>query len=228
MAYLPHIHIITADENMFKRDKYNKYNLMYFEFGQQVWIFTTSIEQISINLHGIFSIAGCKGYPELLFQGDQSLPDFFPDFKDTWLKSQRYDEQNVIPADELSVRNAISFFSYYDILRKTPGIFRLSYPHQFTLIDLIALLIQYLLMYALGVNTTAFGHRRLLKVPLGTLLPYFKEDSNHAYVIVPGFYKTVKGENSDEQTFVQRTGSDVMQLIEDIIALFNKVHGKVC
>lgn len=216
----------TADENMFKRDKYNKYNLMYFELAQQVWIFTASIEHININLNGIFSIAGCKGYPELLLQGDQSFPDFFPDFQDTLLNAQRYNEQNVIPADELSVRNAISFFAFYDILRKTPGIFRLSYPHQFTLIDLIALLIQYLLLYALGVNTSAVTHRRVLKVPLGTLLPYFKEDSNHAYVIVPGFYRTVRRDNGDEETFVQRTGSDVMQLIEDIIALFNKYMAK--
>jgi hypothetical protein len=166
-----------------------------------------------------------QGIPRTLFQGDQSLLTF-PDFKDTWLNSQRYNEQNLIPADELSVRNAISFFFFYDILRKTPGIFRLSYPHQFTLIDLVALLIQYLLTYALGVNTTAFSERRFIKVPLGTLLPYFKEDSNHAYVIIPGFYQGKRDENIAEETYVQRTGSDVMQLIEDIIALFNKYMAK--
>ena len=213
----------TADDNQFKRDKYN---LMYFEPGQQVWLFSTSFEAYNISINGIFNIAGCKGYPELAFQGDQSFPDFFPDFKDTWLKSQRYNEQNLIPVDELAVRNAISFFGFYEILGKTPGTFRLSYPHQFTLIDLFALLFEYLIMYAYGINSSAFNDRRFIKIPLGTLLPYFKEDSKHAYVIVPGFYKTERSENSDEEVFVQRTGSNVMQLLEDIVALFNKYMAK--
>ncbi|MDN3511813.1 MAG: neuraminidase-like domain-containing protein [Candidatus Jettenia sp.] len=213
----------TSDENLFKRDKYN---LLYFELGQQVWLFSTSFEAEYINLNGIFTIAGCKGYPELSFQGDQSFPDFFPDFKDTWLKSQRYNEQNLIPADDLSVRNAISFFSFYEILGKTPGTFRLSYPHQFTLIDLVALLFEYLLMQAYGINSAAFSERRFIKIPLGTLLPYFKEDSKHAYAIVPGFYKAKRDENSDGEVYVQRTGSDVMQLIEDIISLFKKYMAK--
>lgn len=212
----------TSDDNQFKKDKYN---LIYFELGQQVWIFSTVREEY-INLHGIFNITGCKGYPELAFQGSQYLPDFFPDFKDTRLSLQRYNEQNLIPADELAVRNAISFFYFYDILRKTPGIFRLSYPHQFTLIDMVALLFQYLLTYAYGINKTAYSERRFIKIPLGTLLPYFKEDSNHAYVIVPGFYRSKRDGNSDEGSYVQRTGSDVMQLIEDIIALFKKYMAK--
>ena len=90
----------TFDENLLRRDIYN---LMYFEPGQQIWLFSTTIEELNINLKGIFNIAGCKGYPELAFQGEQYLPDFFPDFKDTWLKSQRYNEQDKMPGDELTV-----------------------------------------------------------------------------------------------------------------------------
>ncbi len=212
----------TPDESLFRRDIYN---LMYFEAGQQVWLFTTSKEE-AINLKGIFNIAGCKGYPELAFQGDQYLPDFFPDFKDTWLKSQRYNEQNLIPADELAARNAISFFGFYEILGKTPGTFRLSYPHQFTLIDMAALLFEYLVMHAYGINSSGYDHRRFVKIPLGTLLPYFKEDSKHAYVIVPGFYNTKEDPNHPEGVFVQRTGSDSMQLLEDIVALIKKYMAK--
>jgi hypothetical protein len=213
----------TADDAYFKRDVYN---LMYMEQGEQVWLFTTGKEDAYIIVNGIFNIAGCKGYPELAFQGNQSVTDFFPDFKDTWLKSQRYNEQNLIPADELSVRNALSFFTHYDILRKTPGTFRLSYPHQFTWIDLVALLFEYLLLKAFGINSAVFDRRGYLKIPLGTLLPYFMEDSKHAYAIVPGFYRTVRRDNGGEQTFVQRTGSDVMQLIEDIAALITKYVAK--
>ena len=212
----------TTDENWFRKDIYT---MIYFEPGQQVWFFTTTKEDYYISIRGIFNITGCKGYPELAFQGDQSFPDFFPDFKDTWLKSQHYIEQNIIPGDDLAVRNAISFFGFYEILIKTPGIFRLSYPHQFTLIDLFALLFEYLIMYSYGINSTVFKDRSFIKIPLGTLLPYFKEDSKHAYVIIPGFYSR-NDESKPEKGYVQRTGSDTMQLLEDIVALLQKYMAK--
>jgi hypothetical protein len=215
----------TSNDNNFQRDIYN---LMYVEYAEQVWLFIAPPDSLKgreyIYIAGIFNLAGCKGYPELAFQGQQPFPDFFPDFKDTWLKAQRYLEQGMIPADELAVRNVISFFSYYDILRKTPGTFRLSYPHQLTLIDLVAMLFEYLLLLALGGGQSiAFEGRTNFKIPLGTLLPYFEEDSEHAYAIVPGFYKA--GEEGSA-TFVQRTASDLMQLLEDIVALFNKYLAK--
>ncbi len=214
----------TDDDNAFRRDAYN---LMYLEAGQQVWLFTAYLDgsEAYPSVAGIFNIAGCKGYPELAFQGHQSIPDFFPDFKDTWLKSQRYFEINKIPADELAVRNAISFFGFFEVLKKTPGTFRISYPHQFTLIDLFALLWQLVLSRALAGSFDLV--KRNLKMPLGTLLPYFKEDSEHAYAVVPGFYRTVVGDDGVEQTVVQRTGSDAMKLLEDIVALFHKYLAKL-
>jgi hypothetical protein len=201
----------TADD--LPRDTYN---LIYFEFGQQVWIFSNSSQEYYAynQLNGIFNITGCKGYPELLFQGNMSFADFLPDFKDTILKAQRYHELNLSP-DDLSVKNGISFFNYYEILSKTPGNFRITYPHQITKIDYVAFLFQLLLLFLLGGK----GRDRSLKIPLGTLLPYFKEDSNHAYVIIPGFYNVEKSENG-EPVYVKRTGSDVLKLIEDIEALY--------
>lgn len=217
----------TTDDNILRRDKYN---LMYFEYSEQVWLFSTDVYRGEFEYHqinGVFNIAGCKGYPELVFQGNQYFPDFLPDFRDTWLKSQRYNELGIIPPDDLAVRNGISFFSFYEILGKTPGTFRLSYPHQLTMIDLLALLFQYLLMYVYGSSKAYLSHyERFLKIPLGTLLPYFMEDSNHAYAIIPGFYKVEKDEHSGNEVYVKRTGSDVMQLIEDIIALFKKYMAK--
>lgn len=213
----------TDDDSYFDRDAYN---LMYMEYAEQVWLFTTAPEdderRLPVNLAGIFNIAGCKGYPELAFQGSMRLPDFFPDFRDTWLRSQRYFEQGMDASDDLAERNAISFFSYFEILQATPGTFRLSSPLQVTIIDLVALLYEYILSIALGGKAVSFEGRSTIKIPLGTLLPYFMEDSQHAYAIVPGFYKTVAGDNGGDPTVVQRTASDVMQLIEDIIALFNK------
>ena len=194
-------------------------------------------------LCGVFNIAGCKGYPELFYPGslfknietEILLPDFLPDFKDTSLIDERYLEQNQIqPSDDLSVRNGISIFNFskdYElILNQTPGNFRISYPHQFTIIDLIALIFE--LLISLINNSKLYvarkQERRQFKIPFGTLLPYFMEDSNHAYVIIPGFYKaefsggefpTLTGLNDAEK----RTASNVFQLIEDITNWVKKI-----
>jgi len=219
-----------TDDYIPKRDKYN---LMYFGLGQQVWLFSSRFShgQELHQINGIFNITGCKGYPELAFQGSKYFPDFLPDFRDTWLKSQRYNEWDKIPPDDLSVRNGIYFFDFYEILGKTPGTFRLTYPHQFTAIDIIALLYQYIMMFVFGnyyksVGMVEYNPFRSLKFPLGTLLPYFKEDSNHAYVIIPGFYGRKKDQEKGNMAVVSRTGSNVMQLIEDIVALLKKYMAK--
>ncbi len=185
-------------------------------------------------LCGIFNIAGCKGYPELLFtENDKIIPDFLPDFKGTSLINQRYLEQNKIDFDELAVRNGISIFlsgmDYELILNKTPGKFRISYPHQFTNIDLVSGILQ-LINNAInnsGCRISTEQERSEFKIPIGTLIPYFKEDSNHAYVIIPGFYKNISGgvEFSTNYTLndsEKLTASDVLKVLEDIIKLFNK------
>lgn len=202
------------------------YNLMYFELAQQVWFFTNYSSGNSYygynEVDGIFNLNGCKGYPELLFQGNMSFADFLPDFKDTVFKSQRYFEANQIAGDDLSVRNAMSFLTFYEILHTTPGNFRLTYPMQITSIDLVALIFEYLLMLLL--SSYLKDQRGRFKIPMGTMLPYFDEDSNHAYVIVPGFYQ----KQTDEAGVVtltdteKRTASDVFQLFDDIVNLVGK------
>ncbi len=208
----------TTDVTSLDKDKYN---MLYFESFEQVWFFTTW-ESDTYEYHeynGIFNLTGCKGYPELVFQGNASFPDFYPDFKDTLLKSQRYNERNYIPGDELAVRNGLSLFQFYTLLNKTPGNFRLTYPHQFTYIDLVVLMFEYLMLLFYKGNS---DRKSGLKIPLGTLLPYFKENSKQGYVIIPGFYGMDKDPDTGDPIEVKRTGSNVMQLIEDIIALFNK------
>lgn len=179
----------------------------------------------SQTLNGVFNVAGCKGYPELLFQGKTPIPDFLPGFLDTNLVSQRYKEINPHPKDELSVKNGVRFFEFIELLKNTPGIFRISYPHQFTVIDGVSLLVQlfFQLLYNDNANSNLKLHGRdkknMLKIPMGTLLPYFMEDSSHAYVLIPGLYEKEKGEP-------KRTASDIMKLIEDIIALLKKYYAK--
>lgn len=214
----------------------DSFNLMYIEWADEIILLKT-LGQDSTELCGIFDIAGCKGYPELLAEGDSYFPDVFPDFKDTTLTLQRYLESNLDATDDLAARTALSPFNFYEILNQTPGTFRITYPHQMTLIDWVALLFEYLLVHS---QSSAYSEAaefvRRLKIPMGTLLPYFMEDSNHAYVITPGFYpREARLENNagdiatenPANAVVKRTASDVLQLIEDIIALFEKYLAKL-
>lgn len=221
----PSIHV--PDTQLPKKDKFN---LRYLQATDQVFIFSSEADDgDSYQKNGVFDITGCKGYPELVFEGNEYFPDFFPDFKRTELKSQRYNEVTKIQPDKLSVKNGKSPFAYYEILDKTPGKFRLSYPHQFTSIDLIALIYQIfcLIIFSGKVNDKRFH----FKIPLGTLLPYFDEDSYHAYVIIPGFYKKVNIDGDLMRTFIlndteKRTASDVFQLLEDINNWFKKISSQ--
>lgn len=205
-------------------DKFDQdgYNLLYFEFSQQIMVFHTYAENVHEwhYMDGIFDIAGCKGYPELSTTQPNNFPDFFPDFKDTLLGSGRYVEQGKDADNSFSVRNAFLFFNFFELLNQTPGTFRLSYPHQFTWVDMLAMLYQIIMKKVLANFTDAGG--RGIKVPLGTLLPYFFEDSKHNYVIVPGFYGHDKDPETGQPIVIRRTYTDVLKLLEAVIALYNK------
>ena len=215
----------------------DNFKFFYNEYSQQIIVYNT-IEYREI-LAGAFNLTGCKGYPELAPAGPFTL-DFIPKFLDTDLMNQRYLEVNNKENDlaVLSVHAVLASKQVDEILYQTPGIFRLTYPHQLTIIDVFAFYMQFFMKYA---NTTIEAATtqailRYLRIPLGTLLPYFMEDSNHAYVIIPGFYekgsKAVRpdretegninisvSQEQEEYKSIKRTGSDVLQLIEDIYAL---------
>ncbi|ACE06710.1 hypothetical protein Aasi_1417 [Candidatus Amoebophilus asiaticus 5a2] len=219
--------IATANEEdlNLKRDKYH---LLYLQQFDQILIFS-NLEKIEdyYQRNGVFNLTGCKGYPELLVQEKLGhFPDFYPDFKGMELKAQRYNEIPFRATDDLVVKNVISIFQNlersYEILEKTPNKFRITYPHQLTNIDLLVLALRTLLS-SLFRKTRSSIEAPLFridqfKMPLGTLLPYFKEDSNHAYVIIPGFYKKLQ---KDQQGYsltdaVKGTASDIFPLINDI------------
>lgn len=204
-------------------------NLIYFEGADQILLFRSTGNQKGNDYQeiiGIFDIAGCKGYPEPVWEGNTGFPDFFPDFKETRLHSQRYNELVRFNPNDLSVRTGLSIFWFYEILNQTPGNYRITYPHQFTIIDTIAFIYQ-LFMLAIYSSFGKFDRRFKFKIPLGTLLPYFDEDSDHAYVIIPGFYKRISRDNPDVSYPLndseKRTASDVFQLIDDITNWVKKI-----
>ncbi|WP_409025070.1 neuraminidase-like domain-containing protein [Flavobacterium sp.] len=236
----------TTDENELRSDIYY---LTYFTFPEIKSLAIDSVicvfkqapnnSEAPQTINGIFKIAGCKGYPELIFEESigANFPDFLPDFNDTKFIKQRYIEQNEVAGEDLSVKNGVTFFdssNYTQLLANTPGRFRISYPHQFTKIDLVSLVFQLLsnLTNTAQTNTSYYGRdkRNKFKIPMGTLLPYFKEDSKHAYVIIPGYYK--KGDirdglvGNDFTDIEKKTASDVLKLIDDIVNFFNKMKLK--
>ncbi len=217
----------TDDETLLSRENFN---LIYLQLTDQVMVFSSTWDNIDYHTkRGVFDIAGCKGYPELVFEGDEYFPDFLPDFKEAELTSQRYKELTDYDPDDLSVKNGMSPFNYYEILNTTPGQFRISYPHQFTSIDLIVLIFQFIqLILQSGKGNVK---ERNFKIPLGTMLPYFEEDSDHAYVIIPGFYKKVTESSEFRETYTlddsdKRTASDVFQLMDDISNWFKSISAE--
>ncbi len=201
----------------------NRYNMMYLEPTQQIMFFKSNIDNNKEyhEKNGIFNLTGCKGYPELVFQGVEPFPDFYPDFNDTWLRSQRYYEWNSVPGDDFSVRNGISIFGFYELLKKTPGNFRVTYPLQITYIDLLFMIYQYFIFLLLK---GGFSDYIQYKFAFGSMLPYFKENSYQSYVIVPGFYGLKETET--ELVPVKKTASNILQLIEDVVALIVKYLAK--
>lgn len=211
--------ILTPDNYTNKSDiqDRDRFNLMYLEQTDQIRVFTTNADNRTENhqLNGIFDIAGCKGYPELalLLPVNKNLPDFLPDFEETLLTGIRYKDWSSKPNNNLVTRNGVSFYAFYQILAATPDRYKLTYPHQMTLIDMVSMLVQYFLSYFHGGKP---------KVTLGTLLPYFKEDSKQAYIVIPGLYSVQNKPGTKDEVLVQRTASNVVQLIEDIVALIRK------
>jgi 5-hydroxyisourate hydrolase-like protein (transthyretin family) len=211
---------------------YNQWFDQIIVFNEQTtWVqsdeFNGYYQNVSV-ISGAFDIAGCKGYPELASPKPFTL-DFVPKFRDTSLNEQRYKEMDLISGNDLSAVNVHSLLSglnSIEILNQTPGTFRLTYPHQFTSIDLIALIFQF---FQLILQSNKNKDKRpQIKFPLGTLLPYFKEDSNHAYVIIPGFYKKVMDNGEFVETYSlndseKRTASTVFQLMDDITNWFKKI-----
>ncbi|MGH7800541.1 MAG: neuraminidase-like domain-containing protein [Thermodesulfobacteriota bacterium] len=214
------------------------FKFFYNQFADQIvvfnlvnelqWVLVVEFQEQQLvpteKLAGAFDIAGCKGYPELAPAKPFTL-NFIPRFRDTNLLLQRFKELGADATDDLSVLNVHAYLtgkSIDGILQLTPGTFRITYPHQFTNLDLLVLLFEFLMMKAYGLS----GREKGFLWPLGTLLPYFMEDSNHAYVIIPGFYDRKREGVTEEIVEIKRTASDALKLIEDIIALFNEYLAK--
>ncbi len=194
----------------------SRLNLIYSELSDQIFVFVTTEDgdEPAHQTRGIFNVAGCKGYPEVASNVSFWMPDFYPDYKDTRLRKQRYLEAGWDKDDTLAIRNVLTPWSFVPRLTRTPGTFRVTHPHQFTGLDLVYTLLQLWWLQSQGVTSVAYS--RHVKLPLGTWLPYFLENSTSAYVVVPGLY------SADPMDATRRTASDFLQFLRDLLALVRK------
>lgn len=165
---------------------------------------------------GMFNLTGCKGYPEVAYWGNKSMPDldFIPDFLDTDFLQMQYREEDGRQTNTFAARSIFSPFNYQEILHNTPGTFRITYPHEFSLIDWIYIALEILSRqnnYSTKVN---YGNQRGIVMPMASFMPFFYADGEREYVIIPGFF--------DERGVNERTFSDIYKFLTDLIALVKK------
>ena len=175
---------------------------------------------------GAFALTGCKGYPEPVQVGSSfSGFQFLPQFKDTAFKNMRYREMDQIPLNDLAVLSIFDLSQFQTILQETPGIFKITYPLQMSLIDYLLLLLQIIFVQQQSYKALAYERKQGFYIPLGTFMPHFFEDGNRGYVIVPGSYQTSQ-QDEGEQT-IQKTFSDILEFWEDLIDLIQKYWQKL-
>ncbi|MFE2998005.1 neuraminidase-like domain-containing protein [Nocardia sp. NPDC059246] len=197
---------------------------------------------------GSFALTGCKGVPEVQQSGSMS-GWLYPLFVPTLLEAGRFDEAGALGSKLAIV--ALPGQKPQTIFGQTPaGHYDVTYPLQMTILDWILLMVE---LWALSRNATYPDVR--IAVPTGTLLPYYFGDFARDYVIIPGFYPrepregvtNVRGANMKAlveadgfdpvaaskliigDKYIEankKTVSDVLPLINEVMALVDKYLGK--
>jgi hypothetical protein len=186
---------------------------------------------------GAFSITGCKGYPEPASLTNPELAVYFsPRFKDTRLRANRpaelgYDRENDFALFELP---APTF--QQQLFKNTPdgnagvstsssggawsATFKVAYPWQMTSLDQMLTILGMLTSGQQAVYAEAM-RRHGFPVALGTLLPFFFEDRNRVYSLVPGWFAKERVEGAGQIAF---TASDLIPIFDDLWARIVYAH----
>src|SRR5262249_30554762 len=102
--------------------------------------------------------------------------------------------------------------------------FKVTYPQDFSLIDLVLYLIEIWQRSqgaAVAAQEAFASVVRYLFLPLGTFMPYFYEDGARGYVAIPGYYSAPDPEHGFART-TRFPFSNALRLLQDIIALVKK------
>jgi hypothetical protein len=179
-------------------------------------------DQRSQRYLGAFALIGCRGYPEPVAAGLASpRVSLYPQFKDTAVTNMRHHELGHDLPDDLAINSILQPTTFSTILGMTPVIFNVTHPQQMSLIDQILFILQ-ALRTTTAVATAHFGEL-FYRVPLATFMPYFYEDGNRAYAIVPEFSR---GRKPDD-LLARKTFSDLYAFVQDVIALVQRYWHKL-
>jgi len=166
---------------------------------------------------GSFSLTGCKGVPEIVpWNASIGYFHYLPVFKDTSFLEQHFREMNLDKTDDLFMRTIFNLTGF-ELVNNTPGTFKVTYPEQMSLIDLLLFLFQLLFYRRTGIHGVA-SYQEGAYVPLGTLMPFFYQDANRAYTILPGFFQQPK-EQQPGVPVNQRTFSDILTFANKAVDL---------
>jgi hypothetical protein len=129
----------------------------------------------------LFALAGCRGYPEALPDQLRLLP-LLTRFQRDDLNLMKNAEQ--YQTEDNSLTPQVSFTMFQQILKQTPGLFRITYPHYISYFDRL-LLFFFAAAAAAAPNTRflATQSRRGFFVPLGTFYPFFYADALRTYFV---------------------------------------------
>ena len=168
-----------------------------------------------IRLLGGFLLTGCKGYPEAIAENG-TAGILMPAFEDTAQRGQRLVEKSNRTGDQLAIMTGLGGSGFDTLFTLTPGIFRVTYPYQASEIDRLLS----------AIYTAALGQtlrdRRVIRF-FGLFMPYFFEDNQRGYVLIPGFYGPLDAATGTRKT--QKTFSNIRRLLVDFIALVVKYLG---
>nr|WP_320014950.1 neuraminidase-like domain-containing protein [uncultured Desulfobacter sp.] len=201
------------------------FSFFYERFLDRITVFH-SLEPDYHILDGHFSLNGCKGYPEVIEANSMYYRDFYPDFESAILRVQRYlFQQSGLKNEGLALRTTFTLFFFVDRLNKTPNGYKATYPHQFSLLDLVGMFFQLVIYMVVGKISDNRGG--FIKKPLGTGMPYFVEDSAYGYAVIPGLYGSITDPATGTDVTVKRTFSNILKLVEDIMALVREYLTKL-
>ena len=170
---------------------------------------------------GTFSLTGCQGYPVPVSWSD-SMPDYeiIPQFEYTDFEQMQYQQVSNPGSAGLIARTILNPFAWRNILADTPSLYEVVYPHEFSLLDYIYLLAELLLGYNSGNYAKGDINDRGLVLPMASFMPFFFQDSDRDYVIIPGFYGTDGQTGAVGQT--SYTFSGIYTFVENVIAFIKK------
>jgi hypothetical protein len=160
---------------------------------------------------GSFSLAGCNGYP-VPVNWVEWTPDWeiIPQFDYTNFMQMQYQQESKPPHTGLIAKTIFNPFHFNFVLKNTPSLYEVIYPHEFSLLDYLYMLAELLFRGKYGANIRG----EEFVIPMASYMPWFFEDNDRDYVIFPGFY------SRDGKTTY--TFSGIYQFVLNVTAFIKK------